>query len=302
VGSVRAVREATIAPLLSGTVAEVSVGIGTSVRAGDVLVRLSAREVEARVEQARARSALANRERERSVALKEYGAISVSQYDAAISQWDIAQASQKEAASVADWMTLRAPFSGVITAKLVNTGDTALPGQRLLVLEGRGNFRFEARVPESAGRDLRAGDRVPVRLAELEHELEGTIAELQPAADDATRTRLVKIDLPITADRTAGVRSGQFGRALFATGKSFAVTVPTRAVDRRGQLESVYVVDSGVARLRLVRIGREQDGSVEIFAGLSGGEEVALTAGADLVDGQRVKAQEPVQAHVEQVP
>jgi multidrug efflux pump subunit AcrA (membrane-fusion protein) len=73
VGSVRAVREATIAPLLSGTVAEVRVGVGTSVRAGDVLVRLSAREVEARVEQARARSALANRERERSVALREYG-------------------------------------------------------------------------------------------------------------------------------------------------------------------------------------------------------------------------------------
>ncbi|HYP97651.1 MAG TPA: efflux RND transporter periplasmic adaptor subunit [Polyangiaceae bacterium] len=299
VGSVRAVREATIVPLLSGTITEVRVGIGTSVRAGEVLVRLSAREVDARLEQARARSVLANRERERSVALKDNGVISGAQYDAAISQWDFAQASQNEAASIADWTTLRAPFSGVITAKLVNTGDTALPGQRLLVLEGQGKFRFEARVPESAGRDLRAGARVPVRLAELEHELTGTITEIQPAADDATRTRLVKIDLPNTA---ATVRSGEFGRASFTTGKSFAVTVPAAAVARRGQLETVFVVDSGVARLRLVRLGREHEGRAEIFAGLSGGEAVALSAGAELADGQRVEAQEQVQSQVEQVP
>src|SRR6478609_10940959 len=61
VGSVRAVREATTVPLLSGTITEVRVGIGPSVRAGEVLVRLSAREVEARLEQARVRSVLANR-------------------------------------------------------------------------------------------------------------------------------------------------------------------------------------------------------------------------------------------------
>jgi len=299
VGSVRAVREATIVPLLSGTITEVRVGIGTSVRAGEVLVRLSAREVDARLEQARVRSVLANRERERSVALKENGVISGAQYDAAISQWDFAQASQKEAASVADWTTLRAPFSGVITAKLVNAGDTALPGQRLLILEGQGNFRFEARVPESAGRNLRVSDRVPVHLAEMQHELTGTIAEIQPAADDATRTRLVKIDLPSTA---ATVRSGEFGRASFTTGESLAVTVPAAAVARRGQLETVFVVDSGVAHLRLVRIGREQEGRTEIFAGLSGGEAVALIAGAELTDGQRVEAQEQVHAQVEQLP
>lgn len=302
VGSVRAVREATIVPLLSGKVSEVRVGIGASVRAGEVLVRLSAREVEARLEQARARSVLANRERERSVALREHGAISGAQYDAALTQWDVAQASQKEAASVADWTTLRAPFDGVITAKLVNAGDTALPGQRLLVLEGQGRFRFEARVPESVARDLRAGLRVPVRLAEVEQDLAGTIAEIQPAADDATRTRLVKIDLPSTIAPGASVRSGEFGRAMFTTGRAFTVTVPTAAVTRRGQLETVFVVESGVSRLRLVRIGREHEGRAEIVAGLSGGETVALTENAELADGQRVQAQEQAQAQAEQSP
>jgi len=51
VGTVRAVRSASLAPLISGTVSEVRIGLGTAVRAGDVLVRLSASEVEARLEQ-----------------------------------------------------------------------------------------------------------------------------------------------------------------------------------------------------------------------------------------------------------
>jgi multidrug efflux pump subunit AcrA (membrane-fusion protein) len=76
---------------------------------------------------------------------------------------------------------------------------------------------------------------------------------------------------------------------LLASGRSLAVTVPSEAVVRHGQLETVFVVESGTARLRLVRPGRERDGRVEISSGLSGDETVALAAGADLVDGQRVE-------------
>lgn len=213
-----------------------------------------------------------------------------------MAQWDVARARQEEAATIAEWTVLRAPFAAVVTAKLVSVGDTALPGQRLLVIEGRGAFRFEARVPESGGSELRVGDRLPVRLDEMEHELEGIVAEIQPAADDATRTRLVKIDLPRTGAWPGALRSGQFGRALLTAGKSVMVTVPSAAVARRGQLEIVFVIDEGTARLRLVRPGLERQGRVEILAGLSGGETVALVASADLVDGQRVRVQGPEHA------
>ena len=285
VGTVRATRGATIAPLLSGTVSEVRVGLGTSVRAGDVLVRLSAREVEARLEQTRAVSAQARRDRDRATTLKEQGATSVAQYEAAMSQWSIAQARQAEASTIADRTVLRAPFAGVITSKLASVGDTALPGQALLVLEARAALRFESQVPETAADDLAVGDRLPVRLDGLDQGIEGRIAEIQPASDDATRTRLVKIDLP----ETPGLRSGQFGRVLLSTAQSLVVTVPSEAIARHGQLETVFVVDSGTARLRLVRSGRERDGRVEISSGLSGGEKLALAGAADLIDGQRVE-------------
>ena len=285
VGTVRAVRSATIAPLVSGTVAEVRIGLGSSVRAGEVLVRLSAREIDARLEQSRAVSVLARRERDRAITLKDQGVISVAQYDAAISQWSVAQARQAEASTLADRTVLRAPFAGVITAKLANVGDTAMPGQTLLVLEAPGALRFEARVPEAAVDGLRVGNSLPVRLEGLDHDIEGRLAEIQPASDDATRTRLAKIDLP----PTPGVRSGRFGRVLLATGASLTVAVPAEAVVRHGQLEAVFVVASGTARLRLVRTGRERDGQLEIASGLSGNERVVVAGAADLVEGQRVE-------------
>src|SRR5215831_1845624 len=285
VGTVRATRSATIAPLISGTVVEVRVGLGSSVRAGDALVKLSAREIEARLDQTRAVSEQAARDRARATSLVGQGAISVAEYESAMSQWSVARARQTEASSIAERRVLRAPFAGVITSKLTSVGDTALPGQPLLVLEAPSALRLEAQVPETTGESLAIGDPVPVRVEGLDHDLEGRLAEIQPAADAASRTRLFKIDLP----ETSGLRSGQFGRALLTSGAAPAVTVPSEAVVRHGQLESVFIVDSGIAQLRLVRSGREWKGQVEISSGLSGGEKVAVAGAAGLVDGDRVE-------------
>src|SRR5262249_59771515 len=117
VGTVRATRSATVAPLISGTVGEVRVGLGSSVRAGEVLVRLSAREVEARLEQTRAVSEQASRDRARATSLREQEGISAAQYEAAIAQWSVARARHSEATSIADRMVLPAPFAGALTSQ-----------------------------------------------------------------------------------------------------------------------------------------------------------------------------------------
>jgi len=283
-GTVRASRSATIAPLISGTVGEVRVGLGSSVRTGDVLVRLSARDVEARLEQTRAVSEQASRDRERAISLRQQEVISAAQYEAALAQWSVAHARHSEATSIAERMVLRAPFAGVITSKITSIGDTVLPGQPLLVLEARSALRFEAQVPEATGEGLTVGNWLPVRIEGIDGDLEGRLAEIQPASDAVSRTRLFKIDLP----DTPGLRSGQFGRALLAGAAALTVTVPSEAIVHHGQLESVFVVESGTARIRLVRSGRERAGRVEISSGLAGGETVAV-AGAVLVDGERIE-------------
>jgi len=285
VGTVRSARDATIASLVSGTVAEVRVGVGSFVRAGQVLVRLSAHELDSRREQARAVSALATQERDRATALMAHDAITTMQYETALSHWSVARAQEAEASTAVERTVIRAPFAGVISAKLVNVGETALPGRNLLTLESRADNRFETQVPEAASEQLAVGHSLKVRVDGLGRELDGRIAEIHPSADDTTRARLVKIDLP----ETPGLRTGQFGRVRIATGRAVTVTVPSEAIVRHGQLESVFIVDAGTARLRLVRCGGELDGRTQISSGLSGGETIALFGGAELFDGQRVK-------------
>ena len=285
VGTVRSVHEAAIASLVSGTVTEVRVSLGSYVRAGEVLVKLSARELDSRREQARAVSMLATQDRDRATALKTQGAITVAQYEAALTQWSVARAQEAEASTAADRTVLRAPFAGLVTAKLVTVGETTLPGRPLLTLESRTSSRFEAQVPEAASGELTVGQLLPVRIDGLGRDLEGRLAEIQPSSDDVTRGRLVKLDLP----ETPGLRSGQFGRVLLAAGRADMVTVPSDAVVRHGQLEIVFIVDSGTARLRLVRCGREQNGRTQISSGLAGEETVALAEGNELVDGQRLQ-------------
>jgi membrane fusion protein, multidrug efflux system len=286
VGTVRSRHSATLAPTVTGTVKEVRVAVGSPVRAGQVLVRLSAREIDAKLDQARAVFAHAKLESDRAEALKAANAIPTAQLDAARAQLHIAEAAQDEASTMAEHTVVRAPFSGVVTAKATSVGDTAMPGQPLLVVEQPDALRFEASVPETEAHALAPGRRLEVRFDALEHPVVGTVAEVSPTADPASRTVTIKLDLP----PAPALHSGLFGRMVLPSGEAHAVAVPASALVRHGQLEELYVVSAGTARLRLVKTGRAHDGIVELVSGVDDGELIATSDVALLVDGQPVRS------------
>jgi multidrug efflux pump subunit AcrA (membrane-fusion protein) len=116
--------------------------------------------------------------------------------------------------------------------------------------------------------------------------VEGSVSELAPAADPQSRTALIKLDLP--AD--PALRPGMFGRLSVGTGEAKALTVPDTAIVRRGQLETLYVVEDGKAVLRIVRTSeRTLDGKLEVYAGLHVGEHVVVGRPVHLTDGQPVE-------------
>jgi hypothetical protein len=156
----------------------------------------------------------------------------------------------------------------------------ALPGAPLLRLEDTRGFRLEVRVDASRVGDIREGDRLPVLLGAATGAIAGTVTEVSRAVDADARASLVKIALP----EVAGLRSGVFGRARLSGPRRRALTVPPSAILRHGQLASVFVVDGGVARLRLVDL-RE----TEVLAGLVEGEPVIVSPPAGLADGRRVR-------------
>jgi RND family efflux transporter MFP subunit len=285
-GTVRAARTATVASTIVGTIAEVRVALGDQVRPGDVLVRISAREIDARVAQAEAVAVQSKLEHDRSVALRDHAAISQAQADAALAQLRVAEGARSEARTMAEHTIIRAPFAGTVSAKLVEVGDVATPGRSLLVIEAPELLRFEGMVPETAAHGLGRGDTLVVSIDAAGVVVDGRIAEISPSADPASRTVLVKLDLP----RGTPAHPGMFGRVARTTPTRTAVAVPQTALIRRGQLDELFVVEDGIARLRLVRLAREREGLVEISSGVSQGETIAIAETGRLVDGQPVEA------------
>jgi RND family efflux transporter MFP subunit len=284
VGTVRARDSVEIAPTVMGKVAELHCELGTPVKAGDLIARLSVQELNARLDQARETLAQAELELARATRLHATGALPGADYDAAVSRHKLAQAARTEAATMAGYAAVRAPIAGVVTAKLANAGDMAMPGRPLCVVENPSELRFEATVPENLARAFEHAPEIQVKLDMLDAPVTATIAEVSPNADATSRTVLVKLALP--ADPR--LRAGAFGRATVPASEVRALTVPARAVVRRGQLEAVYVVADGGARMRLVRTGRSANDRIELRSGVRDGEQVVVDVPEALVDGQPV--------------
>jgi multidrug efflux pump subunit AcrA (membrane-fusion protein) len=197
----------------------------------------------------------------------------------AASAVESARAASDQASTTESFTTIAAPFDGTVTEKMVEVGNMASPGMPLLRLEDTRGFRLEVRVDESRIGQIRNGDRVPVLLGRGGSSMDGTVVEVSRAVDADARAFLVKIALP----NVAGLRSGEFGKARLGRTPRRVLTVPSSAIVRRGQLTFVFVVEMGVARVRLVNLSES-----EVLAGLTESEVVVLSPPAGLIDGRRV--------------
>jgi RND family efflux transporter MFP subunit len=199
-----------------------------------------------------------------------------------------AKAALDAATTGVSYTKVTAPYAGIVTSKTVDVGDLASPGMTLFSLEDRQMYRLEASVDESTVSAVHVGDAVKVVVDGIADDpLDGTVSEIVPAADPASRTSMVKIDLP----PNDALRSGQFGRARFASGESSSLVVPRTALVVRGQLEGVYAIDDeGVVRLRLIKTGKSLGDTVEVLSGLSEGDRYVAEVTPDVVDGVRVAA------------
>jgi len=329
-GTVRARTATAIASKVMAYVEQVAVQVGDRVSAGQVLVTLDSRDLEANVRRAQAAKGevesaipeadngvaaakanldLAQTTFKRLEELAAKKSISAQELDessarlkAAQAGYDMARARRTQlnsklaqveqeisAATITrDYTRIAAPFAGVVTARNVEPGALAAPGAPLLTVERDGAYRLEASVEESRLLFVKAGQTVEVALEALDRRLTARVSEIVPAVDAASRSYTVKIDLPALAN----LRSGMFGRAWFPMGTRKAIAIPARALVERGQLQSVFVVEDGAARIRLVTTGRRAADGVEVLSGLVEGEKVVSPVPTVLADGARVEVRQ----------
>ena len=290
-GTVASARQTTVSSKILARIAAITVGAGSVVSEGDVLVRLDARDLDARTREAeeglrgaRARLELARSERDRFEKLFASDVASRQQLDRARSAFAVARAELQaaeervgEARVGSSYAEIRAPVSGRVVDRLAEPGDTAAPGVPLLRLYDPSALRLEAPVRETLAVRLDVGQPMSVHVEALATSFEGTIEEIVPFAEPGARTLLVKVRLPPHPDLVAGM----FGRLEVPAGERRRLLVPREAVSRTGQLEFVTVVgpDDALER-RLVTTGPEQGDVVEVLSGLAAGERVLLRAAA----------------------
>jgi multidrug efflux pump subunit AcrA (membrane-fusion protein) len=320
-GVVQARTTATITARIVATVRAVRVSPGDRVRAGQTLVVLDGDDLAAGARAARAAAlaadqgakaaaaelraaeaglALARASHDRIAGLEAKRSATAQELDEATatlrsaearaagasaralqatSAVESARAAGDQASTTESFTTITAPFDGLVTEKMVEPGNMASPGVPLLRLEDTRAFRLEVRVDESRIDQIRSGDRVPVFLGAGNPPINGQVVELSRAVDADARAFLVKIALP----DAPGMRSGEFGKARFGGTPRRALTVPSAAIVRRGQLTSVFVVDGDVARVRLVSLSES-----EVLAGLTESEVVIVSPPSGVADGRRV--------------
>lgn len=198
------------------------------------------------------------------------------------SRIDQAKAEVSEAQATLDYARITSPFTGRVLERKVDAGNLASPGMPLLVIGEEGKLRVEASVDESHVSNVSLGDVATVEIDALPAPLHGTVGEIVPSVDVASRAFLVKVDLPA---ELAALRPGMFARVSFRVGSHKDLVVPTTAITSIGALDRIFVVEGDRARLRMVTLGEVQGASTEVLSGLAAGERVVTMPPSALRDG-----------------
>ncbi len=292
VGTLRAASRAEISSRIMARINEIKVRAGQAVEKGAELVALDSRELvskrsqaEATLTAAQAAVGRAESDYQRDLQLYQKKVISQEQMDQSVERVKTTRANRRlaeealaEAKVMLSYATIEAPQAGKIVEQLAKEGDTAVPGVPLLTLYDPNSLRLEVPVMENLAVKLKVGDQLSVHIDARDRDVRGTVDEIVPQAETASRSFLVKLRLP----RSDDLFENMFGRLRVSPGKRRHLCLATAAIERVGQLEFVDVVGPGnVLERRMIRTGRlGKPGRVEVLSGLQANERVWLKSPA----------------------
>lgn len=284
-GTADPIAEATLSTKLMGTVTEVLVHEGDHVRAGQLLLKIDARDlaakaarIEAALSEAQAVHTEAATQAKRMRALYAEQAApkaKLDQAETALARAEAgvatARASAAEVAATAAYSEVRAPFAGIVVQRSVDPGSFAAPGTPLLVVQDGSRLRVTATAAPEDARHLARGDTVAATIegAPARAVVEGVVPV--PASGLARVNAIVD-------NRDGRFAAGSAASLALPQGERPAITVPAAAIVRREDLTGVYVRSSTGTELRWVRAGQTVNGAVEVVSGLRDGERVVVPA------------------------
>jgi membrane fusion protein (multidrug efflux system) len=186
---------------------------------------------------------------------------------------------------------IRAPFSGVIAEKAGSVGRYTKKGDRIATIVRIDPLRIELTIPEGAVAAVRKGQRVSFAVQSYpDRQFEGTIAYVGPAVRAESRALVVEAIVP---NPRALLQPGLFATAhIELPAARPSLMVPAAAVKNDGGVFKLFVAKNDRAEARIVQVGRESGGNVEILRGLQPGERIVSGQVDGLADGSLIVVQE----------
>jgi membrane fusion protein (multidrug efflux system) len=285
-GTLTARRRVRIFNQEEGRIDSLPVFEGEAVRAGQLLVGMDRRLVEAELQKAAAARAQAEADLRRTRALSKKKIATQERLDRAETALKVARAEESLYRTRFEYGEIEAPFDGVVTERLVEAGDVAPRHTHLLTVIDPDTLYTKVAVSELMLPRLREGDAVDVRIDALGDRVwPGRIGRIHPTIDPRTRQGIVEVEL---APVPPGARAGQLCRATLRTAESRRKVLPFGALRHDRDGEYVFVVADGKAQVRRVRSGLRLGDQVEALEGLEDGDRVVVRGFLDLTAGKSV--------------
>ena len=273
---------------VEGRVDRLLVEEGDFVKKGQLLASLARDDEEILLKKAELREANARMAFERGEDLFARELVSREEFDKFTMDHKIAQEEAAEARWNLEKTTIRSPFSGQISQRMLQVGQHIRPGDELFQVTDSDPLIARIFLPERDVLGLEEGREVLIVLnADDTVRFAGRVRQISPIVDVATGTIKVTVE---ASQPPAGIRPGSFvGVHIVRETHPEALVVPREAVLRELQRAHVFVTDGEVAEKREVTLGLAEDEVVEALTGLRPGEQVIVAGQGGLKDGSAVK-------------
>lgn len=287
-GVVEAVNQGTLTAQTQGQVMKVLVDVDEFVNKDSLIIRLKDTEQKANLAKAKAELSAATarldeakKRQQRIVTIYEKKLVSSAALDqanadleASIARHKAAQAGLEQAEEQLRYTEIRAPFSGIVTQRHIEAGETAHVGQKLISGLSLEKLRVNVNAPQSLIAVIKKDGKAKIELPD-ERTVEATSLTIYPYAKADSNSFKVRLELP---KGVTGLFPGMYVKTSFLVGSQKHLLIPQQAVVFRSEVTGVYVLNKeGKAAFRHIRLGEKVgDNEVAVLAGLTQGEKVAL--------------------------
>ncbi len=281
--------DAPVTARVAGEVVELAVEEGDRVTAGRVLARLDGERLRLEMLSAKANLQRVKKEFERNRDLHERNLVSTSMFEGL--EFDLAssQATYDLKRLNYDYSSIRATISGIVSAREIKPGENLQVGQVAFRITETSELLAHLQIPQSELSKFDVGHAATVAVAAMpDTSFEATIVRISPTIDARNGT----FRATAVIDNSAGdLAPGMFGRFTIAYEKhENALVIPTHALLDEDEETSVYVVSDGAVTRRLIEVGVEENGRIEVLGGLQDDEQIVVVGQSGLRDGSKVLA------------